>query len=102
LGFTSFRNDNDETICFEDRNDLLFFEGPNVGDLTKISNASTDDLQMLKQKPAFLMSLYENLLSVLTHYCQVVHRFLSSIDDIYLIVAEYSTRVGKLREGFLF
>jgi len=88
----SSSNDNDETICFEDRNDLLFFEGPNVGDLTKISNASTDDLQMLKQKPAFLMSLYENLLSVLTHYCQVVHRFLSSIDDIYLIVAEYSTR----------
>jgi hypothetical protein len=84
--------DNDDTICFEDRNDLLFFDGPNIGDLTKISNASTDDLQMLKHKPAFLMSLYETLLNVLTHYCQVIHKLLSNIDDSYLIVAEYSAR----------
>jgi len=85
-------SDNDETISFEERNDFLYFDSPNVGDLTKISNASTDDLQMLKQKPAFLMSLYENLLYVLTHHCQVIHRFVSSIDDIYLIIAEYSAR----------
>lgn len=84
-------SDNDETISFEEKSDM-FIESLGLPDLTKISNASTDDLMMVKNRNAILMDLYENLFCSIVHYCGILHRYLTSLDDIYLIVSEYTAR----------
>jgi len=84
-------SDNDETFSFEEKSDM-FIESLGLPDLTKISNASTDDLTMVKNRNTLLMDLYENLFCSVVHYCEILHRYLTSLDDIYLIVSEYTAR----------
>jgi hypothetical protein len=84
-------SDNDETISFEEKSDM-FIESLGLPDLTKISNASTDDLMMVKTRNTLLMDLYENLFCSVVHYCGILHRYLTSLDDIYLVVSEYTAR----------
>lgn len=84
-------SDSDETISFEEKSDM-FIESIGLPDLTKISNTSTEDLLMIKNRNAILMDLYENLFCSVAHYCAIVHRYLISLDDIYLIISEYTAR----------
>jgi len=80
----------------------MFIESLGLPDLTKISNASTDDLTMVKNRNTLLMDLYENLFCSVVHYCEILHRYLTSLDDIYLIVSEYTARVKSSNFSGLF
>lgn len=83
--------DLDETVSFGDKSDMLL-DIPELPDLTKISNVSTEDLQATKTRNTLLINLYDALCSSLKHYCGVLHQYLSSLDDVYLLISEYSAR----------
>jgi hypothetical protein len=87
-----FSGDLDETVSFGDKSDMLL-DIPELPDLTKISNVSTEDLQATKSRNTLLINLYDALCNSLKHYCGIVHQYLSSLDDVYLLISEYSARV---------
>lgn len=71
----------------------MLLELSGLPDLTKISNTSTEDLQIFKNRSSLLMGLYDSLCGTLTHYCGLINRYLTSFDDTYLLVGEYTARV---------
>ncbi len=46
-----------------------------------------------KTHHSYLLSLYDCLHNTLTHFCHLVSEFLDSIDNVYDLLAEYTSRV---------
>lgn len=72
----------------------MLLEIPDLPDLVKVSNASTEDLFVAKNKNSMLMNLYDGLVGAIKHYCNVIYTYLKTLDDVYFLLSEYTARVN--------
>lgn len=88
------RNNNslDETISFDDKIDESALESPCLPTLKRLSNASTEDLSLVRNNHSYLISLYDCLQKTLILFCGLVLEYLNSLDNGYDLLVEYSAR----------
>jgi hypothetical protein len=82
-------SESEDTLSNGDRSDILL----EVPSLKKISD-NTEETMIFRGNNSYLLCLYESLYGIFTHYCGVVAEFLNSLDNIYDLLAEYTSRVS--------
>jgi hypothetical protein len=74
-----------ETLSNGEKIDLMDFQGNR--------NNANEETQIIGQKNAsYLLQLYEAISQAIAHQCSMYFEYLCSLDNIYDVLAEYSTR----------
>jgi len=89
--FESKDEESEETLSDGDHiND--FPELPTFSKNYKISNATTDNAFLLLHKTSPLLKLYNCLYNLLSHYCKILSNYLDTVENVYDLLAEYTSR----------
>lgn len=76
----------------------MALESYNIPSLKLISNVSTaDSFSPMKTNHSYLMNLYDCLKNTLIHFCHLVSEYLDSLDNVYDLLVEYTTRVKIIK-----
>ena len=66
-------------------------------DNMKKSSEQNDETQIIKTTNSYLLCLFEVLYQAITHQCCIIFEYLSSFENIYDVLAEYSSRVNNCK-----
>ena len=59
----------------------------------KRSFEQNDETQIIKSASSYLLCIFEVLYQAIAHQCCIIFEYLSSLENIYDVLAEYSSRV---------
>jgi len=65
---------------------------PNYFIPSKSLDSTNDEVQSIKNNSVCLLDIYNSICSTISHFCGVISYYLNSLDNIYDLMAEYTSR----------
>ena len=89
--------ESEETLSNGDKSDmsLEFLD-------MKRSSEQNDETQIIKTTNSYLLCLFDVLYQAITHLCCIIFEYLSSFENIYDVLAEYSSRVTNCKTSLIY